>query len=201
MAIAKSQALISGEFYPPSDKNVIYRCHLNNTTGFLRDLSIFSVLIGFFTFLILQWIALLVVPLSWVIIVPWLIPKHYRFIQINKNVVAFGIGSILALIHSRMKTIYTLEKNRYSDIYYLRLDRWQRKKFGGKMDSFGRIEIKINNIKPIFQILIDTTDLVQLVKILESHRFHSKVQKIRSRGELMMIFPSSPRYYNAGRQC
>ena len=200
MAIGKNQALTLGEFYPSSDKNVIYHCHLNNTRGFLRDITIFSIIIGFFAFLIMQWWTLVVTPFFWIFIIPWLVPKHYRFIQINKYVVAFGTGSILALIRSKIKTIYELEKNRYSDIHYLRLDRWQRKKFGGKIDSFGRIEIKINDNKPIFQILIQNTDLTKLVKILEAHRFNSKVQKSLFRGELMLVFPSSPRYNTSGRE-
>ena len=194
MAIGKDQTLTQGVFYPPSDKSVIYRCSLNNTTGFVRDFTIFSVLIGFFTFLIIQSLALLVVLLSWIIIVPWLTPKHYRFLQIDKHIITYGTGSIFELFRSKMKTIYNLERNRYGDIFYLRLDRWQRKKLSGKIDSFGRIEIKVNNSKPIFHMLIQTTDLTKLVQILEAHRFHSKVQKSLSRGELMLIFPSSPHF-------
>ncbi len=197
MAIGKNQALTLGEFYPSSDKNVIYHCHLNNTRGFLRDITIFSFIIGFFAFLIMQWWTFIVTLFSWIFIVPWLVPKHYRFIQINKYVVAFGTGSILALIRSKIKTINKLEKKRYSDIHYLKLDRWQRKKYGGKMDSFGRIAIKINDNKPIFQILILTADLSRLITILEGHQFHSKVQKKLSRGELILIFPSSPHFTNA----
>lgn len=197
MAIGKNQALTLGEFYPSSDKNVIYHCHLNNTRGFLRDITIFSIIIGFFAFLIMQWWTFVVTLFSWIFIVPWLVPKHYRFIQINKYVVAFGTGSILALIRSKIKTINKLKKKRYSDIHYLKLDRWQRKKYGGKMDSFGRIAIKINDNKPIFQILIHTADLSRLITILEGHQFHSKVQKKLSRGELILIFPSSPHFTNA----
>ncbi|MFX1283605.1 MAG: hypothetical protein ACFFB5_08115 [Promethearchaeota archaeon] len=194
MAIGKDQALTQGRFYPSSDKKVIYQCALNNTTGFLKDITIFSVLIGFFTFLIMQSLAFLAVLLSWIIIVPWLTPKHYKFLQIDKHVITYGTGSIFALLRSKMKTIYILERNRYRDIHYLRLDRWIRKKFGGKMDSFGRVQIKVNNSKPIFHMLIESTDFTKLVKILEAHRFDSKVQKTLSRGELMLIFPSSPRY-------
>ncbi len=198
MAIGKDQAITAGEFYPSSDKNAIYRCRLNNTTGFLIDLTLFSVLIGFFTFFIIQWVALVVIPLSWILLVPWLTPKHYRLIQINKHSVVLGTGSILALYHSRFKSLYRLDKGRYSDIHYLRLDLWIRKKFGGKLDSFGRIEIKVNDIKPIFRILIETSDFTQLRKILESYKFHPKVQKTQARDELLLIFPSSPRYTKKG---
>lgn len=200
LAIGKDQALTQGRFYPSSDKSVIYRCTLNNTTGFLKNITIFSILIGFFTFLIIQSLALLIVILSWIIIVPWLTPKHYRFLQINKHVVAYGTGSIFELIRSKIKTIYNLERYRYRDIHYIQLDRWQRKKFGGKIDSFGRVVIKVSNTKPIFQMLIQTNDLTKLIKILEAHRFHSKVQKSLSRGELMLIFPSSPRYNASGKE-
>ncbi len=189
---------MSGEFYPSSDKNAIYRCRLNNTTGFLIDITLFSVLIGFFTFFIVQWVALIVVPLSWVLLAPWLTPKHYRYIQINKHSVVLGTGSILALINSGFNSLYRLDKGRYSDLHYLRLDLWIRKKFGGKLDSFGRVEIKISDLKPIFRILIETNDFTRLVKILESHKFHSKVQKNQSRDELLIVFPSSPRYSKKG---
>ena len=197
MAIGKNQAITLGEFYPSSDENVIYHCHLNNTRGFLRDITILSIIIGFFAFLIMQWWTFVVTLFSWIFIVPWLVPKHYRFIQINKYVVAFGTGSILALIRSKIKTIYKLEKNKYGGIHYLRLDRWQRKKYGGKMDSFGRIVIKINDNKPKFQILIHTADLSRLITILKGHRFHSKVQKKLSSSELILVFPSSPHFTNA----
>ena len=180
-----------GEFYPPSDKNVIYHCYLNNTTGFLKDFSIFSILIGFFAFLILQLLGFLIVIFSWIIIVPWLVPKHYKFIQINKHIVAFGTGSMLTLIKSYFKEIYKIEKSRYNDIHSLRLDRWHSKK-RGKIESFGRIEIKIKDSK--FHMLLHTSDLTRLVKILETHRFQSKVRKSRSRDELLLIFPSSPYY-------
>lgn len=193
MAIAKDQSLTKGEFYPTSDKNTIYLCYLNDTRGFLLDLIVFSVLIGFFSFFLVQLAALLVVLLAWCFYIPYIIPKHYKFIQINKHTLAFGTGSISTLITSRLKTIYHFEKQRYGDIYYLKLDRWEKKKMKEK-DSFGRIEIKTSEDKPIFHFLINSDDLTRLVKILEIHRFHSNVQKKRSRGELMLIFPASPRY-------
>ena len=183
-----------GKFYPPSDKNVIYHCYLNNTTGFIKDCTIFSILIGFFAFLILQFLGLIIVLLSWIIIVPWLIPKHYKFIQINNHIVAYGTGSFPNLVKSYFKEIYKIEKSRYSDIHYLRLDRWHSKK-RGKIDSFGRIEVKFSD-KSVFYILITISDLARLVKILETHRFQSKVNKSRSRDELMLIFPSYPNFSN-----
>ncbi|UCG01412.1 MAG: hypothetical protein JSW11_17555 [Candidatus Heimdallarchaeota archaeon] len=199
MAIKKDQAITAGEFFPPSNKNVIYHCYLNNTAGFLKDFVIFSFLIGIFAFLIIQFMGLVVVLLSWIIIVPWLLPKHYKFIQINKHILAFGTGSIPALIKSNFKIIYQIEKTRYIDLHYIKLDRWHTKKRGGKIDSFGRIEVKTDDIEPIFQILIHPSDLSRLLKTLESHRLHSKVQKSRSRDELLLLFPSSPYYSNPGR--
>lgn len=199
MAIRKDQALTLGEFHPPSDKNTIYHCQLNNITGFIKDFAIFSLLIGFFTFLLIQFVGLIIVLLSWIIIVPWLVPKHYKFIQINKHMIVFGTGSIRALIQSKFKSMYRTEKSRYNDIHYLRLNRWHSKKLGGKIDSFGRIEIKINDTKPLFHILIHPSDLARLVKVLETHPFHSKPHKSRSRDESILIFPSSPSYSNPGR--
>jgi hypothetical protein len=197
LAIRKDQALTVGQFFPSSDKNVIYHCYLNNTAGFLRDFIIFSVLIGFFAFLILQFLGLIVVLFSWVIIIPWLVPKHYKFIQINKHVLAFGSGSLIALLQSYFKEIYEIEKVRYDDIYHLRLNRWYSKKRGGKIDSFGRVEVKINATEQ-FHILIHSSDLARLVKVLETHRFQSKIHKSRSRDELLLIFPSSPNFSELG---
>ena len=197
MAIRKDQALMAGKFFPPSDKNVIYHCYLNNTFGFLRDFVILSVLIGFFAFLIIQFLGLIIVLISWVFIVPWLVPKHYKFIQLNKYSLVFGTGSFFALLRSYFRVIYNIEKARYSDIHYLRLDRWLSKK-RGKDDSFGRIEVKISDNKPIFHFLIHSSDLAHLVKILETHRFHSKVHRSRSRDELSLTFPSSPHYSDLG---
>jgi hypothetical protein len=197
LAIRKDQALTIGKFYPPSDINVIYHCYLNNTTGFIKDCAIFSILIGFFAFLILQFLGFLIVVLSWFIIVPWFVPKHYKFIKINKHTIAFGTGSFQTLVKSYFREIYNIKKSRYSNIHYLKLDRWRSKK-RGKIDSFGRIEVKISDTKSVFYILITTSDLARLVKILETHRFQSKVHKSRSRDELMLIFPSYPNFSNLG---
>ena len=117
--------------------------------------------------------------------------------QINKHIIVFGTGSFIALLQSYFKDLYKTEKRRYNDIHYLRFDRWHSKK-RGKIDSFGRIEVKISDTKPIFHILIHTSDLTRLVKILETHRFQSKVHKSRSRDELLLVFPSSPYYSDPG---
>ncbi len=50
LAIGKDQALVQGVFYPTSDKNVIYRCQIDDTIGFLKDFVIFSGITGIFTF-------------------------------------------------------------------------------------------------------------------------------------------------------
>jgi len=113
--------------------------------------------------------------------------------------IAFGTGSFLTLVQTFFQEIYKTEKSRYNEIHYLRLDRWHSKK-RGKIDSFGRIEVKISDTKSVFHILITTSDLARLVKILETHRFQSKVHKSRSRDELLLIFPSSPYYSKSGNK-
>jgi hypothetical protein len=96
-------------------------------------------------------------------------------------------------LRSYFKEIYKIEKIRYNDIQHIKLDRWHSKKRRGKIDSFGRIEVKINDTER-FNFLIQTSDLVRLVKILETHRFQSKVHRSRSRDELLLVFPSSPHF-------
>ncbi|MFX0084875.1 MAG: hypothetical protein ACFFAU_04310 [Candidatus Hodarchaeota archaeon] len=190
MAMSKNQVLSPGTFYPTSDKKIVYRCQVRDTTGFLKDIGMFSVLIGFFAFFLIEWYAILVIIVSWLILATWLIPKHYKFIQFEKYTALFGYGSILELI--RQHRIYKLRKIKFDDIYHIRLDRWERKKRGGQDDSFGRIEIKFDNSNQIFEILIEVFDLTKLVKIFETYRFQSKVQKKKLRGEFMIIFPNSP---------
>jgi hypothetical protein len=190
MAISKDQVLIQGRFYP--DKNTIYLCRVNNAAGVVKDVTIFSVLIGFFAFFLTQWFALIIVPLSWPFILWFILPKHYRIIQLKTHVVIFGTGSLVSLI--RKTAIISLEKHHYIDISYLRFERWEKRKRKGKKDSFGRIEISVADNKSLFSILIQVSDLTQLVKIFETHRFQTKVQKSRSRGELLLVFPTSPQY-------
>jgi len=190
MAMSKNQVLSPGTFYPHSDKKIIYRCQVSDTTGFLKDIAMFSILIGFFAFFLMEWDALMVIIASWPILMTWLIPKHYKFVQFEKYSALFGYGSILELI--RQHRIYRLRKIKFDNIYHIRFDRWERKKRGGQDDSFGRIEIKFDDSNTIFEILIEVFDLNKLVKIFEAYRFQFKVQRKKSRGELMIIFPKSP---------
>ncbi|MFX0185388.1 MAG: hypothetical protein ACFE95_20085 [Candidatus Hodarchaeota archaeon] len=190
MAISKDQVLIQGRFHP--DKNTIYLCHVNNAVGLVKDVIIFSILIGFFAFFLMQWFALIIVPLTWPFILWFILPKHYRIIQLKTHVVIFGTGSLVSLI--RKMAIISPEKYRYSDISYLRFEKWEKIKRKGKKDSFGRIEVSVGDTKALFSILIQVGDLSQLVKIFEAHRFQTKVQKSRSRGELLLVFPTSPLY-------
>jgi hypothetical protein len=190
MAISKNQVLSPGTFYPHSDKKIVYRCQVSDTTGFLKDIGMFSILIGFFAFFLMEWRALIVIIVSWPILMTWLIPKHYKFVQFEKYSALFGYGSILELL--RQRRIYKLRKIKFDDIYHIRFDRWERKKRGDQDDSFGRIEIKFNDNNTIFEILVEVIDLAKLVKIYETYRFQPKVQRKKSRGEFMIIFPNSP---------
>ncbi|MHA2224022.1 MAG: hypothetical protein ACXAC8_02385 [Candidatus Hodarchaeales archaeon] len=191
MAIGKFHSLTSGKFYPVTEKNVIYRCSVSDTQGFLKNMSFYSIIFGTFSFLLIQWLGLLVVILSWLYFVPFLIPKHYMFIQLNKHSVVFGKGSFRTLISSKLKNIYNLKKKKYSEIHLLRFDRWKKGTMKRKDDSFGRIEVKMFDNVPTFQFLIETNDLAQLIKIFEKYRFSLKVQKKRSRRGLMLTFETS----------
>jgi hypothetical protein len=167
---------------------------INNTTGFLRDISLFTVLIGFFAFFLTEWLALIIVPLSWPFLITYLMPKHYKYIQLNKHSVICGTGSFKHLIFSRFSSLYPQEKFYYKDIVSIRFNKWEKGKRGGKKDLFGKIELRIDLVKPTFNFLTTEEDLSRLVKIFDTHRFTTKINKIASRGELMLIFPNSPRY-------
>ncbi|MHA1967823.1 MAG: hypothetical protein ACW964_08480 [Candidatus Hodarchaeales archaeon] len=192
MAISKNQVLAPGMFYPITDKKIIFQCQVNDTKGFLKNISLFSILIGIFGFFFMQWSAIFVVILSWPILMVWLLPQHYRYIQLEKYSIIHGSGSIRSILSK--KKLLSLDKHKFDDIHFIKFDRWEKKKRGGGKDSFGRIEIKINNDTPFFEILIDSTDLVRLVKIFEKHKFQTKVHRKISSGELMIIFPNSPRF-------
>ncbi|MHA1973486.1 MAG: hypothetical protein ACTSW1_10860 [Candidatus Hodarchaeales archaeon] len=192
--MAKEQSLVRGTFFP-EDKLILYRLYIRNTSGFLKDMTLFSVVIGFFSFLMVKFMALVPVLISWPFLMFIILPRHYRFIQFNKHTVMFGEGSLKTLITSGFTRIIETQKMQYSDLQHIAMDKWTRKKWRGKRDTFGRCEIKTSS-GSLFQILLDTYDLVQLIKVLEKHKFHSKVRKKRTRGELMLIFPHSPRYHS-----
>ncbi|MFX0172036.1 MAG: hypothetical protein ACFE9L_08955, partial [Candidatus Hodarchaeota archaeon] len=97
---------------------------------------------------------------------------------------------LLSLI--RKRRIISLEKHRYNDIHSIRFERWEQRKRKGIKDTFGRIEINLGEEKPPFSILITAFDLIRLVEYFEKYRFDIKVQKSRTHGELLLIFPSSP---------
>ena len=189
MAISKNQALSTGTFSPSSDKKILYYCQVRDTTGFVKDIGLFSILIGFFAFLLLQWGASIALILSWPVLITWLLPKHYKYVKFEKYSIMFGSGSVLSLL--KQYQLYNLKKFRFDDIHYIRFDRWEKKKRGGQMDSFGRIEIKFDNTSSNFEILIKARDLSKLVKIFEKHKFQPQVQRKYSRGELILIFPNS----------
>ncbi|MHA1227068.1 MAG: hypothetical protein ACTSPV_10040 [Candidatus Hodarchaeales archaeon] len=194
MAMGKEQTLVRGKFYPDSDKITLYHLHIKNTTGFLKEMTLFSVFIGFFSFFMVKFMAIVPVIISWPFLMYVILPRHYRFIQLNKHTIIFGEGSLKTLVTSGFARTIETQKYQYSDIQHIVLDKWTRKKWRGKKDSFGRLGVKTSS-GSIFQILLDTYDLVQLIKVLEKHKFHSKVKKRRTRGELILIFPDSPRYH------
>ncbi len=191
LAIRKDQVLVEGTFYSETDKSTIYTCHLQDTSGFLKDIALFSLLIAIFAFILMEWFSFFVVIVSWPILSTWLLPKHYRYVQINKHSVIWGVGSIQSLL---MKfNLFNFVKCRYDDIHYMRFDRWEKKEKNRKK-SFGRIEIKVGKSLPIFHMLIPEKDFLELLKIIEKFRFDIKTRKQRSRGELLVLFPNSPRY-------
>jgi hypothetical protein len=192
MAQRKDQSIQSGEFYPFKDKLTIYRCEVRNTKGFLRDVLLATVIVGFFSFFLLEWYALLVVPISWPFLVQYSLPIHYKSLQFNKYSFMFAKGSLKALFLSQ--SLYKWNKYLYGDIFHVRFNKWEKKKRGGVKDQFGKIEIMLDQKSPIFHFLITVEDLTRIIKIFDTHRFNSKVAKKRSRGELMLIFPLSPRY-------
>ena len=98
MAQRKDQSIKDGVFYPPYDKLIIFKCNVMNTSGFLRDILLSTAIIGIFAFLLLEWLALLIVPLSWPFLVQFSLPKHYQYLQFNKYSVFYGSGSLLPAI-------------------------------------------------------------------------------------------------------
>lgn len=189
MAISKNQALSNGTFSPSSDKKILYYCQVQDTTGFVKNMGLFSILIGFFAFFLMQWGASIAIILSWPVLITWLLPRHYKFVKFEKYSIIFGSGSVLSLF--KQYQLYNLKKFRFDDIHHIRFDRWEKKKRGGQMDSFGRIEIKFDNSSSNFEILIKARDFAKLIKIFEKYKFQSQVQRKYSRGELILIFPNS----------
>lgn len=192
MAQRKDQHVSEGVFYPQSDKLSIFKCISQNTWGFIKEISLYSAVIGAFAFLLTEWFALIIVPLSWPFIINSLLPKYYTFISFNKHSISFGKGSLYSLISKQ--SLLSSDKKQYKELHHIRFNRYEKKKRGGTRESFGRIELKLDSDKPIFYYLITGDDLSRLVKIFDSYRFQNKVNKVRSRGELLLIFEKSPRY-------
>lgn len=192
MAQRKDQDLSNGVFYPQSDKLSIFKCITQNTWGFIKEIGLYSVIIGVFAFLLTEWFALLIVPLSWPFIMNSTLPKYYAYISFSKHSVSYGKGSLYSLISKQ--SLITSDKRQYKELHHIRFNRYEKKKRGGNRESFGRIELKLDSTKPIFHFLITGEDLSRLVKIFDSYRFQNKVNKNRSRGELLLIFQNSPRY-------
>jgi hypothetical protein len=160
----------------------------------LKYISLFTVLIGFFAFFLTEWLALIIVPISWPFIIAYLMPMHYRFLQLNKYSVVCATGSFKHLLFSGFSSLYPLKKYYYKDMVSIRFNKWEKRKRGGKKDVFGKIEIRTNLQATTFNFLTMEEDLSRLVKIFDSQRLDTKVNKTKSRGELMLIFPNSPRY-------
>jgi len=192
----KNQSLSKGAFYPEGDTLNVYKCVITNTTGFLKDISLFTVLIGFFAFFLTGWLALIIIPISWLFLIAYLMPKHYKYLQLNKYSAICGTGSFKHLILSKFSSLYPQNKFIYKDIVSIRFNKWEKGKRGGKKDLFGKIEIRTDLLTTPFSFLTTDEELSRLVKIFDKHRFDTKVNKIRSRGELILIFPNSPRYNN-----
>jgi hypothetical protein len=190
MSQRKDQSLIDGRFFP-KDPLKIYQCEVRNTTSFLKDITLFSVLIGFFSFLLTQWLAVFIVPLTWPFLAVFLLPKHYRYLNFNKHTLTFGIGSLRNLTS---RSLYQTKSYQYGDLISIRFNRWERKQRGGLKDYFGKVEIRYAMNSQPFSFLTTNTDLTELVKLFSNYRFHSKVKKNRTKGELMLIFPKSPRF-------
>ncbi|MHA2175653.1 MAG: hypothetical protein ACXABI_12545 [Candidatus Hodarchaeales archaeon] len=192
MAYRKDQSLSEGVFYPPYDQLTIFKCRTQNTWGFIKEIGLYTVLIGFFAFLLTEWLALLIVPISWPFLINFMLPKHYAYISISKHSISFGKGSLKSLILER--SLFSSNKKLYNEIHHIRFNRWEKKKRGAKKDYFGKIELKHDQLQSIFYFLTTGEDLIKLVKIFDTYRFNVKVNKIRSRGELMLIFQKSSRF-------
>jgi hypothetical protein len=121
-----------------------------------------------------------------------MLPKHYAYISISKHSISFGKGSLKSLILER--SLFSSNKKLYNEIHHIRFNRWEKKKRGAKKDYFGKIELKHDQLQSIFYFLTTGEDLIKLVKIFDTYRFNVKVNKIRSRGELMLIFQKSSRF-------
>ena len=190
MSQRKDQSLNKGRFFP-KDPLRIYQCKVSDTTSFLKDITLFSVLIGFFSFLLTQWLAAFIVPLAWPFLAVSLLPKHYRYIEFRKHTLTFGIGSLRSLTS---RSLYQTKSFQYGDLISIRFNRWEKKQRGGLKDYFGKIEIRYEMDSPTFTFLTLNTDLTVLVKLFANHHFHSKVKKKGTKGDLMLIFPKSPRF-------
>ncbi len=190
----KDQSISKGTFYPDGDNLNIFKCTIANTTGFLKDISLFTILIGFFAFFLTEWLALIIIPICWPFLIAYLMPKHYKYLQLNKHSAICGSGSFKHLILSRFSSFFPQKKFYYKDIVSIRFNKWEKGKRGGKKDKFGKVEIRTDLQTSTFDFLTTGEDLSRLVKIFDTHRFTTKVNKVRSRGELMLIFPNSPRY-------
>jgi hypothetical protein len=190
----KDQSLSKGIFYPDEDTLNIFKCTIRDTSGMLKNISLFTALIGFFAFFLTEWFALVIVPISWPFLIAYLMPKHYKFLQLNKYSAVYATGSFKHLLFSGFSSLYPQRKYYYKNIVSIRFNKWEKGKRGRKKDLFGKIEIRTNLQATTFNFLTMEEDLSRLVKIFDSQSLNTKVNKIKSRGELMLIFPNSPRY-------
>jgi hypothetical protein len=188
MAISKDQILNPGKFYPPHAENTIYYCRVHDTRGLLKNVVLFSFVVGIFSILLFDWLTVGVLLITWIFLLVVFLPKHYKLIQLDKHVVLYGIGSFSSLVLKR--NLYQLTRIRYIDLDSIRFDQWERRTRGRNPDRFGRIQIK-NRLEPaLFHILVSTGDLGRLMKIFQKYRFASKVEKKFSSRELVLLFSS-----------
>lgn len=188
MAISKDQMLTPGQFFPPHAENTVYYCRVHDTIGLIKDVVLFSFVVGIFSILLFGWLTVVVLLITWIFLLVIFLPKHYKLVQLDKHVVLYGVGSFSSLLSQR--NLYRLTKFRYIDLDFIKFDKWEKRIRGRKHDRFGRIQIK-DRLQPVpFHILVSDKDLGQLIKIFQSHHFATKMEKNLSPRELVLLFSS-----------
>ncbi|MHA1168006.1 MAG: hypothetical protein ACTSP4_11430 [Candidatus Hodarchaeales archaeon] len=197
--ISKNHAIKSGIFYP-KDPKLVYRCIVKDYKSFVLNtvffclfsaIFIFWLLFDVFESLKLGFVVYLLILTTWFIIINLIIPKKFRFIQINKSTIVTSRGSLSTFFSTWFRTGFSLKGSRFDKIEYLRLDRWINPK--KKPKTFGRIEVKYSE-EYGFEIFIPVEDMIKLIGILTKQRYQKKPRIVQEKDELVLIFPSSPAY-------
>ncbi|MFW9777240.1 MAG: hypothetical protein ACFFE8_00220 [Candidatus Heimdallarchaeota archaeon] len=188
MAISKDQELSPGQFYPPYAENTIYYCRAHDTKGLIKDMVLFSIVIGIFSFLLFGWLAIGVLIVAWIFLLIVFLPRHYKLIQLDKHAALYGVGSFSSSIFKR--NLYQLTKLRYRDLKSIKFDQWERRLRGRGYDRIGRIQIESRLQSAPFHILVPHKDLGQLIKIFQKYRFAVKFERKISPRELVILFSS-----------